>query len=70
MTHFLKNLKHEQVELSASPDVIDVLNRDGSRIVHQVEGETGNRVTLVGDPHLHVEEVRLKRVLDKRRKLW
>jgi ribonuclease G len=70
LTQFMKNLKNEHVELSASPDVIDVLNRDNSRMVHQVEGQTGNRVTLVGDPHLHVEEVRMKRVLDKRRKLW
>ena len=70
LTVFLKNIKHEHVEMSAVPDVIDVLNRDNARMVRTIEAQTRNRVSLVGDPHLHVEDVRIKRILDKRKRLW
>ena len=70
LTHFLKPLKRDQVELTASPDVVEVLSRDNRKLIRVIESQTQNRVNLVGDPHLHVEEVRIKRVLDKRKKLW
>jgi hypothetical protein len=47
-----------------------VLSRENGRAVKAIEGQTMNRISLLGDPHLHVEEVRIKRVLDKRKKLW
>lgn len=70
LMQFLKPLKREHVELTACPDVIEVLSRDNSRIVRGIEAQTGNRVSLVGDSQLHVEEIRLKRILDKRKRLW
>lgn len=70
LTHFLKPLKGEHVELTAVPGVIEVLSREDSKAVKQVEQKSGSRVSLAGDPHLHAEEVRIKRILDKRRKLW
>ena len=70
LSAFLKNLKREQVELAASPDVIEVLRRNNCRMVREIEFQNRNRVTLVGDPHVHVEEVRIKRLLDKRKRLW
>jgi hypothetical protein len=66
----MRQLKKEHVEVAASPDVIEVLSRDNCKAIHAIENQTGNRVSLVGDSHLHVEEVRFKRVLDKRKKLW
>ena len=70
LTAFLKNIRKEHVELTACPEVIEVLNRDNGKAIHTIEAQTQNRVFLVGDTHVHVEEVRLKRVLDKRKKLW
>ncbi len=70
LSGYLKNLKREHVEVTASPDVIEVLNRDNARFVRTLETQTHNRVSLLGDPQLHVEEVRIKRVLDKRKHIW
>src|SRR3989344_2017450 len=70
LSQFLKPLKNEHVELTASPDVVEALGRDNSRIIHLIESQTQNKVSLVVDAHLHVEEVRLKRILDKRKRLW
>ncbi len=70
LSHYLKGLKREYVELTATPDVIEVLSRGDAKMVHELENQTQNKVSLVGDPHLHVEEVRLKRILDKRKRLW
>lgn len=70
LSQFLKNLKSEHVELTASPEVVEVLNKDDRRMVRRVESETQSKVNLVPDSQLHMEEIRFKRVLDKRRKLW
>jgi ribonuclease G len=70
LTQFLKPLKKEQVELTASPEVIEVLSRENRRLIRPIENQTQNRVSLVGDTHMHVEEVKIKRVLDKRKRLW
>lgn len=70
LAQFLKPLKNEHVELTAAPDVIEVLSRDNLRLVKSISEHSHNRVGLVGDTHIHVEEVRIKRILDKRKKLW
>lgn len=70
LAQYLKPLKREHVELTVSPDVVEVLNRDGARLVKSIETQTHNRISLVGDPHVHVEEIRIKRILDKRKRLW
>ncbi len=70
LAQFLKPLKREHVELSASPDVIEMLSRDNGRLIRNMESQTQNRISLVGDHQLHVEEVRIKRILDRRKKLW
>ncbi|OGW91585.1 MAG: hypothetical protein A3D28_04500 [Omnitrophica bacterium RIFCSPHIGHO2_02_FULL_63_14] len=70
LSQFLKPLRGEQAELSASPAVVEVLNRDNGKLVKSIETVGNNRVSLVADPHLHVEEVRIKRILDKRKRLW
>jgi ribonuclease G len=70
LSQYLKSIRREQVEVTASPDVIDVLGREDSRLIRQLESQSSNRISLVGDPHLHVEEVRIKRILDKRKRLW
>ncbi len=67
---FVKNIRKEHVELTSCPDVIEVLSRDNCKMIHAIEAQTQNRISLVGDLHLHVEDVKLKRVLDKRKKLW
>ncbi len=69
VTH-LKNHPKEHVELSASPAVVEVLSRENSKMVKQIESRTGGRISLAADSHIHVEEVRIKRILDRRRKLW
>ena len=66
----LKGLKREHVEITASPDVVDVLSRDNCRVIHTLEAQTKNRVSLLPDAQIHAEEFKMKRVLDKRRKLW
>jgi len=70
VSQFLKNLKREHVEVTAAPEVVDVLNRDHQRLVRALEAQSHNRVTVCSDPHIHIEEVRIKRVLDRRKKLW
>ncbi len=70
LSQFLKTLKQEHVELSASPEVVEILNRNNCRMIRAIESQSQNRISLVGDPHLHLEEIRIKRILDKRRKLW
>jgi ribonuclease G len=70
LSQFLKPIKSEHVELSAAPEVIEVLNRNNGKIVKNLEAQTENRVSLVGDAHLHLEEIRIKRILDKRKRLW
>ncbi len=70
LNQFLKPLKREHVELVAPPEVIEVLGRDNGRVVRTLEQQSHNRVSLVGDPHLHAEEVRIKRILDRRKRLW
>ena len=67
---FIKNIRKEHVELTSCPEVIEVLSRDNCKMIHAIKLQTQNRITLVGDSHLHVEDVKLKRVLDKRKKLW
>ncbi|HTL71215.1 MAG TPA: Rne/Rng family ribonuclease, partial [Candidatus Eisenbacteria bacterium] len=70
LTAYLKPLKRENVEVTASPDVVEVLGRENGKMIRGIEIVGQNHVTLQGDPHLHVEEVRIKRVLDKRKRLW
>ncbi len=70
LSQYLKPLKREHVELTAYPDVVEVLNRDGGRLIRSIEVQTHNRVSLVGDAHAHVEEIRIKRILAKRKRLW
>lgn len=70
LSQTLKTIKKEHVELTASPDVIEVLSRDNCKAIRTLENHTHNRVSLMADPHLHVEEIKLKRILDKRKKLW
>lgn len=70
LSNYLKTMKNENVEVTVSPDVMEVLNRDNAKLVKSVETLTHNRINLVGDALVHAEEVRIKRVLDRRRKLW
>ena len=70
LSQFLKPLKGEHVEISAATDVIEVLNRNNGKMVRTLETQTENKVSLVGDAHLHLEEIHLKRILDKRKRLW
>ncbi|MEI8345695.1 MAG: ribonuclease E/G, partial [Candidatus Omnitrophota bacterium] len=70
LSHFLKGLKGEHIELVACPEVIEVLSRDNCKTLRLLESAGRNRVSLLADAHIHVEEIRLKRILDKRRKLW
>ncbi len=66
----LKSIRKEHVELAASPDVIELLGREDGKLIRQLENQSGNKISLVADPHIHVEEVRLKRILDRRKRLW
>lgn len=70
LSAFVRNIRKEQVELTACPEVIEVLSRANCKMIHTIESESQNKISLVADSHLHVEEVRLKRILDKRRRLW
>ena len=70
LSQHLRSAKNEHVELTACPEVVDVLSRDNNRAVKQLESQTHNRVSLSADPHIHVEETRIKRILDRRKKLW
>jgi ribonuclease G len=70
LSAFLKPLKKEHVELTASPDVIEALSRENLRLIHNLENQSHNRISLVGDAHVHMEEIRIKRILDRRKRLW
>ena len=70
LSQYLKSIHREQVELTASTDVIELLGRDNERLIRQLEGQSTNHISLVADPYLHIEEIRIKRILDKRKRLW
>lgn len=70
LSQYLKSIRKEHVEMTVSPDVVEVLSREDAKQIRQLESQSQNRISLVGDPHLHVEEVRIKRILDRRRRLW
>jgi ribonuclease G len=70
LAQYLKSIRKEHVELTASPDVVEVLSREDTKLVRHLESQSGNRISLVSDPHIHVEEVRIKRILDRRKRLW
>ena len=70
LSQFLKPIKKEHVELTASPDVVEVLSREEMRLIRNLENQSHNRISLVGDAHVHVEEIRIKRILDRRKRLW
>ena len=70
LQQFLKSIKKEHVELTATPEVIEVLSRDDLKLIRHLENQSHNRISLVGDSHVHVEEVRIKRILDRRKRLW
>ncbi len=70
LTQFLKPIKQEHVEVTAYPEVIEILGRDNGRLMRTLEQASHNRISIVGDPHVHMEEIRIKRILDKRKKLW
>ncbi|MBI3252073.1 MAG: Rne/Rng family ribonuclease [Candidatus Omnitrophica bacterium] len=70
LSQTLKAAKREHFEVTVCPEVVDVLGRDNARAIRSLESQTQNRVSLVGDAHLHVEEVRIKRILDRRKRLW
>jgi ribonuclease G len=67
---FLKGSKNEHIELVAAPEVVEMLNRENGRAIRSLETGGHNHVSLVSDTHFHVEEIRLKRILDRRKKLW
>jgi ribonuclease G len=70
LSAFLKSVKKEHVELTTCPDVVEVLSREDCKLIRQLESSSGNRISLVGDAHVHVEEIRIKRILDRRKRLW
>ena len=70
LSQFLKTIRKEHVELTGSPDVIEVLSRENCKLIRQLESSSHNRISLVGDAHVHIEEVRIKRILDRRKRLW
>ena len=70
LSQFLKSIRKEHVELTGSPEVIEVLSRDNCKLIRHLEGQTNNRISLVGDAHVHAEEVKIKRILDRRKRLW
>jgi ribonuclease G len=70
LSQFLKSVRKEHVELTATPDVVEVLSREDCRLIRNLENQSHNRISLVGDAHVHVEEVRIKRILDRRKRLW
>jgi Ribonuclease G/E len=70
LSQFLKSVRKEHVELTGSPEVIEVLSRDNCRHIRQLEEQSNNRISLVGDAHVHAEDVRIKRILDRRKRLW
>ncbi len=70
LAQYLKSIRKEHVELTATPDVIEILSREDTKLIRHLESQSGNRISLVGDPQVHMEEVRIKRILDKRKRLW
>jgi ribonuclease G len=70
LSQYLKSIRKEQVEMTASPDVVEVLSREDERLIRHLENQSNNKINLVADPSIHVEEVRIKRILDRRKRLW
>ncbi len=66
----LKSMSHGHIEISILPEVAEILMEGNRGQIRELERKTHNRISVMVDPHLHPEEIRLKRILDKRHRAW
>jgi len=63
----LKRAKNSHIEIMAAPAVVEILTHHDRAMLKEVERKAGGILSAMADPNLHPEDVRLKRVYDKRR---
>lgn len=66
----VKNHKNLHVECTVTPEVAEILLKSTATMVKGVEKKYKCKITILVDTSLQPEEMRLKRVLDKRKFAW
>lgn len=66
----LKRLRNGQIEITTAPAIAEVLMEHDRVMLKELERRTRGRVSLMVDPNLHMEEIRIKRIFDRRRHTW
>lgn len=70
LSEYIQKGRNEYVEVSVSPEVSEILLRDKRKLVREIEQLLKARIDVVPDFQVHMEEIKIKRVLDKRRRFW
>lgn len=66
----VKNHKNLHVECTVTPEVAEILLKSTGTMVKGVEKKYKCKISILVDTSLQPEEMRLKRVLDKRKFAW
>jgi ribonuclease G len=66
----MKKNKTSEVEITVTPEVAEVLLKAGQQMLKDFEKKHRCKIGVMVDTNLQPEEIRLKRVMDKRRLPW
>ena len=66
----LKKLRYGHVEITVNPEVGQILVTQNRQLLRSLEKKSKGKATVLSDTTLHPEEIRIKRIIDKRRRFW
>ena len=66
----LKRSKNTHIEITVAPEVAEILLKTDQAMLKSLEQRTRAKVSVMVDTNLQPEEIRLKRVMEKRRLPW
>jgi ribonuclease G len=66
----LKRTKQGQVEITTTPAVAELLVATERSLLRELERKHHGQVAVAVDPSLHPEDIRIKRIFDRRRQPW
>jgi ribonuclease G len=66
----LKKIPNGNIEITLHPEIAEVLQFNHRALLRNLERKFKSKTSLLSDTSLHPEEIRIKRILDRRRKIW
>jgi ribonuclease G len=66
----LKRTKQGQLEITTTPAVAELLVATDRSLLRELERKYHGQVGVAVDPSLHPEDIRIKRIFDRRRQPW